>query len=108
MSIIGASTGLVLIYFIPLVVNIVYYRVKHPTPEIREQLMSENCNINNEVGDASKAQSTYISSTYNEILNGPHAISTKPPNIFKDIMFYVSQISLMIFGVICLIIQFIF
>jgi hypothetical protein len=106
MSIIGAGTGLVLIYFIPLVVNIVYYRIKHPDAELREQLMGENCNINNDVGDMSKTNTTYYSQTHNEVLNGPHAISTKAPSEIKDIFFYISQISLMIFGIFCLVIQF--
>ncbi len=106
MSVIGAGTGLVLIYFIPLVVNIVYYRVKHPKGELRNQLMAEQCNINNDVGDTTQSPTVY-SNTYNEILNAPHAFSTKPPSELKDLFFYISQISLMVFGLFCLVIQFV-
>jgi hypothetical protein len=92
-SIIGAATGLVLIYFIPLIVNIVYYRLKHPTGEQRDLLI-------NRADDS-------IKTPFSDILNGPHIISEKPPSEFKDIMFYVSQFVLMLFGTFTLLIQFV-
>ncbi len=106
MSVIGAGTGLVLIYFIPLLVNLVYYRVKHPKGELREALMKTNLNGINELG---VADVTVVSGTtgYSEIFKGPHIISKKEPSNIKDNLFYLSQALLMIFGVFNLVIQFV-
>jgi hypothetical protein len=105
MSVIGAGTGLVLIYFIPLIVNIVYYRIKHPKGKLREILMGNGTDneINNEIADDSSTPQT----NFSEVLNGPHIISKKEPSEFKDKLFYLSQIILILIGFFTLIIQFV-
>jgi hypothetical protein len=100
MSVIGAATGLVLIYFIPLIVNIVYYRVKHPKGELRDALI-KNSNINNVLPDETGTTG------YSEVFKGPHIISKKEPSSIKDNLFYISQGLLMIFGIFTLVIQFV-
>ena len=86
-GIIGAATGLFLIYIIPLGVNTIYYRIKHPlSRHIRNTLLQDlNINDSNEFG---------------------LTLSQKKPSKFKDYLFYISQTILIIFGIFTLILQF--
>jgi hypothetical protein len=127
MSIIGAFTGLVLIYFIPLIVNIVYYNEKHPKGHKRQEYLNainssdksdkENKNeINNEVlSNEDMTLNTLVGgkgnlnakeNNYSELFVGPKNISKKPESNLKDNLFYVSQVLLMIFGAFTLFLQF--
>jgi hypothetical protein len=96
MGIIGAGAGLFLIYFIPLIVNIVYYRIKHP------HLSKKNWPAINTID--SETQQT---EEFSEVLNSNIKFSKKPPNKLKDTFFYISQYVLMIFGTITLVLQFV-
>jgi hypothetical protein len=109
MSFIGAGTGLVLIYFVPLVVNMVYYKIKHPRGKLREELVANENGINNGINyDNSNASSTaLVQPIFSDILNGPHIYSKKEPSKVKDNLFYTSQILLIGFGVFTLVIQFV-
>ncbi len=91
MSFIGATTGFILIYIVPLVVNTVYYQVKHPTGLKREELLS----IKNE-----------DDLPHNEIFKGPHNFSKKPESKVKLYLFYTSQVVLVLFGLFTVVIQF--
>ncbi len=91
---IGAGTGLFLIYVIPLGVNTIYYRIKHPNSRhIRNILLGEDEKINN----------TNSKDIYNEF---GLPLSEKTPSKTKDNLFYLSQILLIIFGLFTLILQF--
>jgi hypothetical protein len=91
-SFIGATSGFALIFIIPLSVNVIYYRLKHPERlKYREQLVESNDEIE-EINP--------------KIINGP-GLSKKPYSEFKNILFYISQSILMTFGVFVLISQFV-
>ncbi len=93
---IGAGTGLFLIYIVPLGVNTIYYRIKHPNSRhIRNMLLQGHENINN--FDSQQ-------SSDNHEFGLP--VSEKPPSKLKDGSFYVSQILLIVFGMFTLILQF--
>lgn len=96
MGIIGAGAGLFLIYIIPLFVNIVYYGIKHPHISNRNSVA-----INYQEFEMNKTEE------FSEVLNSNVKFSKKTPNRVKDILFYISQYSLMIFGIITLVLQFI-
>jgi hypothetical protein len=96
MSFIGAATGLVLIYFVPLIVNMVYYDVKHPETDLREKIINYESS-----SDSNK------NTIYSNVFQGPHIISKKKPSKLKDILFYISQALIMIFGILTLTIQFV-
>lgn len=92
---IGAGTGLFLIYVIPLGVNTIYYRIKHPNSRhIRNMLLQGNDNINN--FDSEKTNDNEFGLS----------LSEKPPSAFKDKSFYISQVLLITFGLFTLILQF--
>jgi len=96
MGIIGAGAGLFLIYIVPLIVNIIYYRIKHP--HISKKYLNGINNIESEFNTTQE---------FSEVLNTNVKFSKKPPNKIKDTLFYISQYSLMIFGIITLVLQFI-
>ena len=96
---IGAGTGLFLIFLIPIIVNIVYYKRKHPhnLTELQANLIMENDN-----------ESDVDKNLKNEIKDiDDFGISKKPKNKIKEIIFYTTQILIMIFGVFTFIIQFV-
>jgi amino acid permease len=97
---IGAGTGLFLIFLIPTIVNIIYYKRKHPhnLTELQENLINEKDDENNDINQV-------IKKDINDIDN--YGISKKPKNKCKENLFYVSQILIMIFGVFTFIIQFV-
>lgn len=109
MSFIGAATGLVLIYFIPLIVNIVYYKVKHP--KIRQKELNRKL-VSHSVLQTSNDSQAVIYSTPGEItqaINGSEhylPISKKRRNIMKDIAFYVSSFIMLLLGSLPLAVQF--
>jgi hypothetical protein len=93
---IGAGTGLFLIYVIPLGVNTIYYKIKHPNSRhIRSMLLQGGDKINNFDSEPSN---------YNDF---GLLISEKKPSALKDNLFYVSQVLLIIFGLFTLILQFV-
>jgi len=87
----GAFTGLFLIYFIPSVVNMIYYRRKHPfnLEEIQKQLNEP---------EVEEKDLNYDKDYY--------GISKKKKNIFKEILFYISHILIICMGLITLFVQF--
>jgi hypothetical protein len=96
LSYIGASAGFVLIFFIPLCVNMVYYKLKHP-----ESLKDINPT---ESGDTNQTISVLVT-TDNKQIAGP-GLSTKPFNEIKNYLFYASQVCLILFGLFVFIVQF--
>jgi len=104
---IGAGTGLFLIYIIPLIVNAIYYKIKHPNS--RSTLLNEerpqingNENINNDssIPKENENENDYFGSDFGL------GVSEKKPNKFKDNLFYISQCFLVLFGVFTLVLQF--
>lgn len=117
LSFIGAFTGLFLIYIIPCVVNVVYYKRKHPknlkdlqatnyTNDLEEKLYpptdAEDTSDSNKKKNQVKSSSESVEKDIDD-----YGISEKPPNKIKDIFFYISQGLLVVFGLFTLIIQFI-
>ena len=98
-SYIGAGTGLFLIFIIPIVVNIVYYKRKHPhnLTELQAHLIFKN--------DEEKDLNQLLKNDISDI--DYFGISKKPKNKIKEILFYTSQILIMIFGVFTFFIQFV-
>ena len=97
MSLIGAAVGLFLIYLIPLCVNVVYYRRKHPDDldERQKELQS-------------KVQGKLITDEDDTIKDiDDHGISTKPHSHIKNVLFYISQGLIMCFGLFTLVLQFV-
>jgi hypothetical protein len=91
LSILGASAGFVLIYLIPSIVNIIYYKLKHQ--HLRDNLNSLNTK------DTLSIESVEI---IKEI-----GTSKKPYNRVKNIAFYASQILIILIGLFVLISQFV-
>ena len=85
----GAFTGLFLIYFIPSVVNMIYYRRKHPfnLEEIQKQL------------NEAEAEDLNYDKDY-------YGISKKKKNIFKEILFYISHILIICMSLFTIFVQF--
>jgi Ca2+/Na+ antiporter len=85
----GAFTGLFLIYFIPSVVNMIYYKRKHPDnlEEIQKQL--------NEIDEKNELNED----------KDYYGISKKKKNIFKEILFYFCQIFIICLGLMTLFVQ---
>ena len=97
MSLIGAAVGLFLIYLIPLCVNVVYYKRKHPEnlEERQKELVKKNENkLITDEDDTIKDIDDY-------------GISTKPQNRLKNLLFYISQGLIMCFGLFTLVLQFV-
>lgn len=89
LSFIGAFTGLFLIYFIPVVVNIVYYNRRHP--ENLEQLQREKADG---ILDLSPKDID------------DYGFTDKPMNKVKNYFFYASQVLLVCFGFLVVVMQF--
>lgn len=110
MGFIGAGTGLFLIYVIPLLVNAIYYKIKHP--EYRLSRLSSklsdddkekqhiNGNGNTTENSHNEAEKDYFGSDFGL------GVSEKKPNRIKDNLFYFSQFFLICFGVFTFFIQF--
>ena len=97
MSFVGAAVGLFLIYLIPLGVNAIYYKMKHPDEleERQKEIMERNKqNLIPEEDEEEKDIDDY-------------GISEKPKNNLKDTLFYLSQVLLVCFGVLTLVMQFV-
>ena len=97
MSLVGAAVGLFLIYLIPLGVNAIYYKRKHPDDleERQKEIMERSKqNLIPEENEEEKDIDDY-------------GISEKPKNNLKDALFYLSQVLLVCFGVLTLVIQFV-
>ena len=101
LSFIGAFTGLFLIYIIPLVVNIVYYRRKHP--DNLEELQKNIQNMENGLGN----EDLLTKEEDKEKDIDDYGISQKPRNKVKDFFFYLGQGLLICFGFFTLLIQFV-
>ena len=102
-SIIGAVTGLGLVFIIPIIVNIVYYKNLHPDEgtDVDGALLS--CLVDKE--DRYSSLSNNSNGINNpSVINNQFKKSQKP---FKDFMFYLSQYLLIIFGIFTLLIQFV-
>ena len=103
---IGAGTGLFLIYIIPLLVNAIYYKIRHPVSRLTSKLRNEEKENINEI----------ITEDSNEISNENEGeyfgsdfglgVSEKKPNKFKDNFVYFFHGFLIIFGIFTLVLQF--
>jgi hypothetical protein len=118
-SIIGALTGLFLIFIIPLIVNIIYYNERHPYLK-KNRADTEHLIDGEESGsDESRTSFQNNSNTNNSQKNTKDSTgkitlaqmgiqpTTKPDSPKKNFFFYCSQYALMAFGVFVLIIQFV-
>lgn len=103
MGFIGAGTGLFLIYIIPLIVNAIYYKIKHP--DCRTSKLNDNNYIN---GNSSQSSHNNDNDNENNYFGSDFGlgVSEKKPNKFKDNLFYISQVFLIIFGMFTLVLQF--
>lgn len=119
LSFIGAFTGLFLIYIIPCVVNVVYYKRKHPknlkelqaannTNDLSERLYPQT-DVEDDSNTKKKKNQNEVKSSNDDVDKDidDYGISEKPPNKIKDVFFYISQGLLVVFGLFTLIIQFI-
>jgi hypothetical protein len=86
----GAITALFLIFIIPSVVNMIYYKRKHPfnLEELQKQL-----------NDAEKDDKEF---NYDKDYFG---ISKKKKNNFKEILFYISQVLIICMGLMTVFVQ---
>jgi hypothetical protein len=91
LSIIGASSGFVLIFLIPSGINIVYYRLKH------QHLIDKYESLNT---------LDTITTEHTEIIK-QIGQSKKPYNKFKHWVFYITQIVTIFLGLFVLITQFV-
>ena len=101
-GLIGAGTGLFLIYIIPLIINAIYYKIKHPISRLSTKLNEED-RINPDAditGDSNTNENQYFGSDFGL------GVSEKKPNNFKDNLFYFSSGFLVIFGIFTLVLQF--
>lgn len=98
-AVIGATTGFFLIFLIPIIVNIVYYRRKHPhnLTELQHNLVNKIESEETEIDKAIKDEMKDIDD---------YGISEKPKNICKEAIFFVTQGFIMLFGLFTLFIQF--
>ena len=98
-AIIGATTGFFLIFLIPIIVNIVYYRRKHPhnLNELQHNLINKIEPEETEIDKAIKDEMKDIDD---------YGISEKPKNICKETIFFITQGFIMLFGLFTLFIQF--
>lgn len=102
---IGAGTGLFLIYIIPLGVNTIYYRIKHPASRHIRNMLLAGDNFSQETNSETKINDIQINPNFDNDFG--LSLSEKPPSAFKDNFFYFSQIVLILFGVFTLILQFV-
>jgi hypothetical protein len=91
LSILGAGAGFVLIYLIPSIVNMIYFKLKHH--HLYTALESLNTNYN-------------ISQEQEEIIKSI-GISNKPYNRLKNILFYTTQGFTILLGLFVLVSQFV-
>ncbi len=101
MGVIGAGAGLLLIYLIPLGVNIIYYGIKHPHMNKQKKLLDINGSESENTNNITKDEE------FSHVLNFYYKPSKKPPNKLKDTLFYMSQYVLIILGILTLVFQFV-
>jgi hypothetical protein len=119
----GATFGFILIYFIPIIINLIYYRRKHPSQKILKDLeeqLSDNENNDNSLKTLQESNSM-ISNTHNVVVLCPsklkkdevidikdqYILTGKERNYFKDYFFYITQWIMMGIGLTTMIFQFI-
>ena len=105
MGIIGAGTGFFLIYLFPLVVNIVYFNIKHPNSEIGDKFLLLNDKTNDTLQEF-KDLNKEIKSPF-EKLREKIGVSVKPYSTSRIIAFTIMNVILIFFGLFTLLIQFI-
>lgn len=126
MGIIGATFGFVLVYIIPLAINIIYYRRKHPPIELINQIdkgtdkeqsyklanlnstVSSNENENSDVTKEELITKFTKEYTLNPDLDlkDQFIYTGKKRNLCKDYAFYVMQVVLLLIGMFTMIFQF--
>ena len=106
---IGAGTGLFLIYIIPLLVNAIYYKIKHPESRLSKKLV-DTSKINSDEYTTSESDNNNDNSRNNENKyfgsDFGLGVSEKKPNKFIENFFYFTQGFLILFGVFTLVLQF--
>lgn len=105
MGFIGAGTGFFLIYLTPLVVNMVYFNIKHPEDKNEfEVSLSAGADEYERNNSSDINDETCI---VNEPLRDKIGVSQKPYSKLRNIAFVILNIMLMLFGLFTLIIQFV-
>lgn len=114
MGFIGSSTSLALIYAIPLAVNVIYYRRKHPDnldemnrqsrasliPDKDPEVVETEDMVQVDVDKKMRETIDYDQKDY-------YGISKKPYSKIKNILFYISQILLLLFGIFVFVLNFV-
>ena len=122
LGIVGATFGFILVYFIPIIINLIYYRRKHPSQEVLKDL-EEQLNEKEHIDNSLKTihESNLIESNNKGYVLSPskfkndervdikdqYIITGKERNQFKDYFFYFTQWIMMGIGLITMIFQFI-
>jgi hypothetical protein len=106
MGIIGAGAGFFLIYLSPLIINIIYFMVKHPET-LDSDVVSAN-EVRLDSLDISKASNGQIQNTVMLLpLREKIGVSEKPYSYSRNVAFVIMNILLMVFGMFTLVIQFV-
>ena len=105
MGIVGAGTGFFLIYLNPLIINIVYFRNKHPKYYILDQQLliihadprDSHINAINKIVNMNSMHESFRNNI---------SIEKKPYNKWRDLAFITLNVMLIFFGLFTLIVQF--
>lgn len=109
MGVIGAGTGFFLIYLSPLVINVIYFMVKHPDNTSNPNSRVYDDEVKLDSLDISKASSQLqlSSTTLLDPLREKIGVSEKPYSYARNVAFIIMNILLVFFGLFTLIIQFV-
>jgi hypothetical protein len=105
MGIIGAGTGFFLIYLSPLIINIIYFMVKHPESNITSSNSAGPSD--DEITLKSLNNNVSIVNQISEPLREKIGVSEKPYSKLRNIAFLIMNGLLMLFGLFTLVIQFV-
>jgi hypothetical protein len=108
LAFLGASAGFVLIFLIPLSVNVIYYRLKHPLSLKygAEYMEYPEVEGNNSLVTIKTEKTEKNEKNENNDITNPPGLSKKPYNECKNYTFYVTQVVLIVFGLFVLFVQF--
>lgn len=108
MGIIGAAFGFILVYIIPIVINIIYYRRKHPPKKVL--LDHENLNSDDEISQEQEELQIDGKENRKESLDlkDQFIFTGKKRNYVKDCCFYITMYIIIALGLITLVFQFVY
>ncbi len=104
MGIIGAGTGFFLIYLSPLIINIIYFMVKHPESNMTGSNAPPS---DHEISLKSFNNNVSIVNQISEPLREKIGVSEKPYSKLRNIAFLIMNALLVLFGLFTLVIQFV-